>query len=180
MAMVKLIRICHFGILTKELQRRAGIMYGMPSNSGRLWVSSSIAVSNSGSEGDGVDIVCSALCVKLQAKNLFSGSSCCISFGGQIFIPCQFERHAGKSSSRNWKLLICCRGKPLSPFLESYETSDDKKQFFTFDSDLGDCVPPDQPVTSPDADAVLSDASISSPDTGNYPAPDSCCSLPDL
>ena len=105
-----------------------------------------------------------------------------LSFGGQIFTPYQFERHAHKSSSRNWKLLICCRGKPLSTFVESYETSDGKKQwqFVTSDSDLGDCVPPDQPVTSPDADAMLSDASISSPDTGNYPAPDLCCSLPDF
>jgi len=39
-------------------------------------------VSNSGSEGDEVDIACGALCAKLQAKNLSSGSSCCISFGG--------------------------------------------------------------------------------------------------
>jgi len=50
-----------------------------------------------------------------------------ISFGGEIFTPCQFERHAGKSTSRNWKSSIRCCGRPLSAFIESYETNDGKK-----------------------------------------------------
>ena len=74
-----------------------------------------------------VDIVCGALNAKLQTKNLSSGPSRCISFDGQIFTPCKFERHAGKSS-RNWKSSIRCYGKPLSSFIEMYETLDGKKR----------------------------------------------------
>ena len=71
---------------------------------------SSMALLSSQSEQDEVGIVSGALCAKLQAKNLSSSSSRCISFGGQIFTPCEFECHAGKSSSRNWKMPIRCGG----------------------------------------------------------------------
>ena len=85
-----------------------------------------MATLNSQADGDEVDIVCGTLCAKLQTKNLSSGSSCCISFGGKIFTPCEFERHAGKSASRNWKLSIHCYGKPLSTFIESSEATNGK------------------------------------------------------
>ena len=90
-----------------------------------------------------VDIVFGALNAKLQTKNLSSGSSRCISFDGKIFTPCEFERHAGKSSSRNWKSSICCRGKPLSSFIEMCEISDGKKhcRFFTANSEATSQLP---------------------------------------
>ena len=56
-----------------------------------------------------------------------SGSSRFISFGEQIFTPCEFECHANKSSSKNWKISICCHGKPLLNFIELYESPDGKK-----------------------------------------------------
>jgi len=43
-----------------------------------------MALSNSQPEEDEVDIVCGALCAKLQAKNLSNGSSRCISFNGKL------------------------------------------------------------------------------------------------
>ena len=92
-----------------------------------MFLESGMALLNSQADRDEVDIVCSTLCAKLQTKNLSSGSSHCISFGGKIFTPCEFECHAGKSASRNWKLLIRYCGKPLSSFIESYETTDGKK-----------------------------------------------------
>ena len=57
-----------------------------------------MAMSNSQPEQDEVEIVCSVLCAKLQAKNLSSGSCSWISLKGRIFVgiftPCEFERHA--------------------------------------------------------------------------------------
>ena len=56
--------------------------------------------------GDEIDIVCSTLSMKLLTKNLSCGSSCCVSFSVKLLTPCEFERLAGRSTSRNWKTLI--------------------------------------------------------------------------
>ena len=53
-----------------------------------------------------------------------------VSFGEKFFTPCEFERLTGKSSSRNWKSLIRCCGRPLSTFIEMCETSSGKKRRF--------------------------------------------------
>ena len=102
-----------------------------------------MASSSSQVDRNEVDIVCGALNAKLQTKNLSSGSSRCISFDGKIFTPCEFERHAGKSSPRNWKSSIRCRGKPLSSFIEMCETFDGKKRcrFVTANSEATSQLP---------------------------------------
>jgi len=41
--------------------------------------------------GSEVDIVCGTLYAKLETKTLSSGSSCCVSFNGKVFTPCEFE-----------------------------------------------------------------------------------------
>jgi len=104
-----------------------------------------------------VDIIC---CAKILAKNLSSSSSCCISFGGQIFTPCEFEHHVGKSTYR--KLSICCCRKPLSTFIKSHETTDGNKGCRFVVSEYH-YVPPDPSVTSPpqqDAHIKLFDVSV--------------------
>jgi len=76
-----------------------------------------------------VDIVSGTLCAKLETKNLSSASSCCISFGVKVFTPFEFECHAGKSASINWKSSIHYCGNPLSSYIKTYETSDGKERW---------------------------------------------------
>ena len=76
-----------------------------------------------------VDIICGSLIAKLYPGELASGSSRCISFGsGRVFfIPCDFERRAGRGASRNWKKTIRYKGKPLINYLENVILADRKR-----------------------------------------------------
>jgi len=136
-----------------------------------------MALLNSQSDGDEVDIVCGALCAKLNTKNLSSGSSRCISFGGQIFTTCEFERHAGKSSSKNWKMSIRYEGKPLMNFIESYQSPDGKKRcrfvtsghrFVSSDSSVSIDSQQDNPTTSDDS----TDSNTGFTDVSSHITPD--------
>ena len=131
---------------------------------------SGMASLSSQADWNDVDIVCGALSAKLQTKNLSSGSSRCISFGGQTFTPCEFERHAGKSSSRNWKSSIRCCGKPLSSFIEMYETLDGKRRCRFVTSGLG---PLDTTVNSSESSnssSVSVSAGQGSPTLPDFPS----------
>ena len=92
--------------------------------------------------------------------NLSSGSSRCIPLGGKVFTPCEFERHAGKSASRNWKALIRYCGKPLLNFIESYESPDGKKRCRFV---ISGChfVSPDSSVVTQQDDAVTDSLQLS-------------------
>ena len=42
--------------------------------------------------------------------------------------PCEFERRAGRSSSKNWKRTIRYAGKPIGNFLQVVENQNGKKK----------------------------------------------------
>ena len=105
--------------------------------------------SNSQAEGDKIDIVCGTLQAKLSTKDLSCGTSRCISLGARIFTACEFERHAGKSTSKNWKTSIRFEGKPLSNYLEPYATSKGKRFVTSASSATRVYVTLDTQVTNP-------------------------------
>ena len=66
-----------------------------------------------------IDVICGSLPAKLFPDKLKDGFSRCISFtagNGSFMTPCEFERRAGRSSSKNWKRTIRYAGNPLVTF----------------------------------------------------------------
>ena len=56
-----------------------------------------------------IDVICGSLPAKLFPDKLKDGFSRCISFtagNGSFMTPCEFERRAGRFSSKNWKRTI--------------------------------------------------------------------------
>ena len=49
--------------------------------------------------------------------------------GSVVLTPCEFERHAGRRSTKNWKKSIRYCGRPLGKFLELYTSSEGRKCF---------------------------------------------------
>ena len=74
-----------------------------------------------------IHIVYGTLQVKLLTNDLSSGSSRCIQFGSLLLLPCEFQRQAGKATTRNRKNSIRYQGQPLSRALESYTDPDGKR-----------------------------------------------------
>ena len=74
-----------------------------------------------------VDIVCGTLQAKLITADLSPGSSRCIQFGSSLLSPCEFQRQAGKASSKNWKNSIRYMGQAISNALENTVTSSGKR-----------------------------------------------------
>ena len=72
-----------------------------------------------------VDIVCGTSQARLLTTDLSNGSIHCIACNGELLTPCEFERCSGRSTSRNWKLLIRCNGKPLSTFCSCVMCTED-------------------------------------------------------
>jgi len=71
------------------------------------------------------------LCITMLHGKAFNqrflcGASRCVSHGVDLPTPCEFERLAVRSTSRNWNTSIRFRGKPLSNFLK-YLSVDKKK-----------------------------------------------------
>ena len=71
-------------------------------------------------ETETVDIVCGTLQVKLLTEDLSCASSPCIQLGSRTISPCQFQREAGKASTKNWKATIRYLNQHFSRFLETY------------------------------------------------------------
>ena len=63
-----------------------------------------------------LDIVCGSLSASLCVKNLYNGSSRCVLLGSVVLTPCEFERRAGRGSTKNWKKSIRYCGRPLGEF----------------------------------------------------------------
>ncbi|KAK2833721.1 hypothetical protein Q5P01_017610 [Channa striata] len=62
-------------------------------------------------------VTCGDLEGTLSRSRLAEGEQC-IFFQNQWFTPGEFERRAGKMSSKNWKLSIRCNGTPLGKLIE--------------------------------------------------------------
>ena len=60
-----------------------------------------------------LDIVCGSLSASLCVKDLYNGSSCCVLLGSVVLTPCEFERRAGRGSTKNWKKSIRYCGRLL-------------------------------------------------------------------
>ncbi|KAK2833722.1 hypothetical protein Q5P01_017611 [Channa striata] len=62
-------------------------------------------------------VTCGSLKGSLNIEKLAKGEQC-ILFQNQWFTPGEFERRAGKMSSKNWKWSIRCNGTPLGKLIE--------------------------------------------------------------
>ena len=147
-----------------------------------------------------IDVICGSLTAKLFPSKLQDGSSRCISFtvgNGSFMTPCEFERRAGRSSSKNWKRTIRYAGKPIGNFLQVVENQNGKKKVHFVSSSqpplstvadtAGNTLSPvsafslinhDPIITSPSSiNGVLSPASPNGC-TNNPASPDGCTNNP--
>ena len=76
-----------------------------------------------------LDIVCGSSNASLCVKDLYNGSSRCVLLGSVVLTPCEFERRAGRGSTKNWKKSIRYCGIPLGELLESYTSSEGRNCF---------------------------------------------------
>jgi len=77
-----------------------------------------------------LDVVCGSLSAKLCMTDLYNGVlvAARVHLGSVILTPCEFERCAGRGTTRNRKKSNCFRGRPLSEFLELYTNSEERKK----------------------------------------------------